>query len=148
MSRRIIGVTVGTTISPAGMEQKIKPVKTVNGIAADENGNVEIVGGVGNDGASAYEIAVEYGFKGTEEEWLESLHGKDGYTPQKGVDYFDGKDGIDGEDGYTPKKGVDYFDGENGYTPQKGVDYYTTADKAEMVADVIAALPVYNGEVV
>jgi hypothetical protein len=25
--------------------------------------------------------------------------GKDGYTPQKGVDYFDGKDGVDGKDG-------------------------------------------------
>ena len=34
--------------------------------------------------------------------------GKDGYTPVKGVDYFDGKDG------YTPVKGVDYFDGAAG----------------------------------
>ena len=33
-------------------------------------------------------------------------------------------------------------------TPIKGVDYYTDADKAEMVAAVIAALPVYSGEVV
>lgn len=32
-------------------------------------------------GKSAYEIAVEYGFRGTEEEWLESLKGKDGETP-------------------------------------------------------------------
>ena len=37
--------------------------------------------------------------------------GKDGYTPQKGIDYFDGKDG---KDGYTPQKGVDYFDGRDG----------------------------------
>ena len=36
----------------------------------------------------------------------------------------------------------------DGYTPKKGVDYYTPADKAEMVSAVIAALPVYNGEVV
>ena len=46
--------------------------------------------------------------------------GEDGYTPVKGVDYFDGKDG------YTPVKGVDYFDGQDGkdgYTPVKGVDY-------------------------
>ena len=27
----------------------------------------------GDDGKSAYQIAVEHGFKGTEEEWLESL---------------------------------------------------------------------------
>lgn len=39
-------------------------------------------------GKSAYEVAVMNGFEGTEEEWLESLQGEDGYTPQKGVDYF------------------------------------------------------------
>ena len=36
----------------------------------------------------------------------------------------------------------------DGYTPVKGVDYYTEADKTEMVNAVIAALPVYDGEVV
>lgn len=36
------------------------------------------------------------------------------------------------------------FDGK---TPVKGTDYFTAADKAEMVRDVIAALPVYSGEV-
>ena len=35
----------------------------------------------GLDGKSAYEIAVEHGYIGTEEEWLASLHGKDGITP-------------------------------------------------------------------
>lgn len=39
------------------------------------------------------------------------------------------------------------FDGEPGYTPVKGEDYYTEADKAEMVEAVLAALPVYGGEV-
>lgn len=34
------------------------------------------------NGKSAYEIAVEHGFSGTEEEWLESLVGKDGETPK------------------------------------------------------------------
>ena len=32
----------------------------------------------GKDGKSAYEIAVAHGFIGSEEEWLKSLHGKDG----------------------------------------------------------------------
>lgn len=95
----------------------------------------------GVDGKSAYELAVENGFQGTKPEWLDSLHGKDGYTPQKGVDYFDGKDG------YTPQKGIDYFDGTDGYTPVKGTDYFTEADKAEMVNAVIATLPKYDGEV-
>ena len=39
---KIIGVTVGTNISPKSMEAKLKPVKTINGVEPDENGNVEI----------------------------------------------------------------------------------------------------------
>ena len=42
-------------------------------------------------------------------------------------------------------------DGVDGYTPVKGVDYYTEADKAEMVALVIAACPTlkkFDGTVV
>lgn len=42
----------------------------------------------GKDGLSAYEIALKEGFAGTEEEWLDSLKGDPGYTPQRGVDYW------------------------------------------------------------
>lgn len=42
MSKKIVGVTVGTTLSPSAIERKLKPVKTVNGVAPDENGNVKI----------------------------------------------------------------------------------------------------------
>jgi len=35
----------------------------------------------GKDGASAYDLAVNSGFAGTEEEWIASLQGKDGKTP-------------------------------------------------------------------
>ena len=55
-----------------------------------------------------------------------------------------------GEQGATGPAGKDGIDGKNGvdgHTPVKGTDYFTDADKAEMVAAVIAALPVYNGEV-
>ena len=64
-----------------------------------------------------------------------------------------GPKGDTGDPGYTPRKGVDYFDGEPGrkgdpgYTPVKGTDYWTVADRQSMVNDVLAALPVYNGEV-
>lgn len=37
--------------------------------------------GHGADGKSAYEIAVEHGYVGTEEEWLASLKGEPGETP-------------------------------------------------------------------
>lgn len=37
--------------------------------------------------------------------------------------------------------------GPPGEKPVKGKDYWTGEDKAEIVADVLAALPTYNGEV-
>lgn len=60
--------------------------------------------------------------------------GDPGYTPIKGVDYFDGEKGEKGDKGdpgYTPVKGVDYHDGEkgnDGYTPVKGIDYFDGKD--------------------
>lgn len=48
--------------------------------------------GSGGNGKSAYEIACEHGFTGTEEQWLTSLKGADGYTPVKGIDYFTAAD--------------------------------------------------------
>lgn len=77
---------------------------------------------------------------GSVKTFIGNVRGKDGYTPVKGVDYFDGVDGKNGADGYTPVKGVDYFDGSNGkdgtdgkdgadgYTPVKGVDYFDGTD--------------------
>lgn len=38
----------------------------------------------GKDGKSAYQIAVDNGFVGSEAEWLQSLHGKDGATTSGG----------------------------------------------------------------
>ena len=51
-------------------------------------------GVIGRDGKSAYEIAVEQGFEGTEAEWIASLGsiGPKGDTPIKGVDYFTEQD--------------------------------------------------------
>lgn len=83
--------------------------------------------------------------------------GKDGYTPIKGIDYFDGEPGKDGapgekgEPGYTPVKGVDYFDGEpgpqgepgkDGEKGEPGNDYVlTAADKQEIAQLALAAMP-------
>ena len=49
-----------------------------------------------------------------------------------------GSDGAQGEKGATGGTGPQ---GPAGHTPVKGTDYWTAADKAEMVADVLAALP-------
>lgn len=42
MKRKIIGVTVGTSISPQTIMDKLHPVISVNGVKADENGNVKV----------------------------------------------------------------------------------------------------------
>ena len=41
----------------------------------------------GKNGLSAYEIAVQNGFEGTETEWLESLKGEQGVPGEKGDPY-------------------------------------------------------------
>ena len=59
--------------------------------------------------SDAYKIAVENGFEGTVEEWLESIKGPkgdDGYTPKKGVDYFDGQNGLNGKNGENGEDGT------------------------------------------
>jgi hypothetical protein len=35
--------------------------------------------------------------------------------------------------------------GDKGYTPIKGTDYWTASDMSQMVSDVLAALPTWNG---
>lgn len=75
----------------------------------------------GADGKSAYEIALEHGFEGSEQEWLESLNGEDGQN---------GKDGQNGQDGKTPEKGVDYF---------------TEADKQEIAEQAAQLVDVPEG---
>lgn len=42
-------------------------------------------------------------------------------------------------------KGDKGADGTNGKTPVKGTDYWTSADKAEIVSDTLAALPTWTG---
>jgi hypothetical protein len=84
-------------------------------------------------------------------ELKEGPQGPQGIQGPAGPAGADGKDGKDGADGANGKDGINGKDGANGadgYTPIKGTDYWTEDDKAAMVADVIAALPVYNGEVV
>ena len=68
----------------------------------------------GTDGKSAYEIAVEHGFVGTETEWLESLKGVDGKEGVNGKDGCDGRNGADGLPGKDGKNGADGLPGRDG----------------------------------
>ena len=110
----------------------------------------------GKNGKSAYEIAVEHGFVGTEAEWLESLkgvNGKDGVNGKNGCDGRNGTDGLSGRDGINGTDGKSAYiiavehgfsgtetewlqslkgaDGKDGITPDMS-DYATKADIAEL----------------
>ena len=74
----------------------------------------------GIDGKSAYEIAVEHGFVGTEEQWLASLQGVDGRDGHDGADGRDGRDGTDGKDGRDGKDGADGAPGHDGVDGKDG----------------------------
>lgn len=93
-------------------------------------------GGSGAAGKSAYEIAVENGFVGTEKEWLESLKGKDGK---------DGRDGVDGKDGETPvlPTKVSAFENDAGYLTEDEIaeDYATKAELASKADLVDGKIP-------
>lgn len=87
-------------------------------------------GADGKNGLSAYEIAVDNGFAGTQEEWLSSLKGSDGQDGADGVDGQSGQDGLSAyeiavNNGFTGTeqewlgslrgiKGEDGLDGQNG----------------------------------
>ena len=68
------------------------------------------------DAKSAYVIALEHGFIGSEDEWLASLKGAKGEQGEKGQNGADGK------------------------TPVKGVDYFTAEDESEFTAKVTKSL--------
>ena len=98
----------------------------------------------GTDGKSAYEIAIEHGFVGTETEWLESLKGVDGKDGVNGEDGLPGRDGIDGKSAYiiavehgfsgTENEWLQSLkgaDGRDGITPDMS-DYATKTDIAEL----------------
>lgn len=52
-----------------------------------------------------------------------------------------GQDGAPGQQGPQGEPGAPGAPGQDGHTPVKGTDYWTETDKAEIVADVIAAIP-------
>ncbi len=107
----------------------------------------------GKDGKSAFEIAIEHGFVGTEVEWLESLkgvdgkdgvNGKDGCDGRNGADGLPGRDGIDGKSAYIIAvehgfsgtetewlQSLKGADGKDGITPDMS-NYATKADIAEL----------------
>lgn len=108
----------------------------------------------------AMNLAHEHDNKNT----LDLLSDSNGKLQYNGSDV--GLKGADGKDGITPtigangnwylgttdtgkpsrgEKGDTGAPGADGKTPAKGTDYWTAADKAEIVADTLAALPTWTG---
>ena len=88
------------------------------------NGSSGTAGKDGTDGKSAYEIAKEHGFEGTEEEWLESLKGTSSESG-RGTLWFDGTTEPDKADLADARNGDFYllvygdFSGKTGFAIYK-----------------------------
>lgn len=78
MGKVIVGSASDGTTNPSGLQEGTSlPLYTlypIMNLSAQPSG-----GEPGADGKSAYDIAVDNGFTGTEAEWLESLQGKSAY---------------------------------------------------------------------
>lgn len=74
----------------------------------------DLSGAQGIQGLSAYQVAVQHGFKGTEAEWLISLKGEKGETGPKG------DKGDTGEKGATGERGPQGLQGERGLQGVQG----------------------------
>ena len=104
---------------------------SADGPSTSQSGNLNVSGGGdsgsggnGTPGHSAYEVAVDNGFKGTESQWLASLKGKDGVKGDKGdpgpagpqgIQGLPGKDGLNGKDGLQGPAGKNGKDGQSAY---------------------------------
>ena len=103
--------------------------------------------GHGQDGKSAYEIAVEHGYVGTETEWLASLHGADGQNGRNGTNGRNGADGADGKSAYqvavehgyvgTEAEWLESLKGKDGVTPDMS-EYPKTTEVTFLIQQEIA----------
>jgi hypothetical protein len=108
----------------------------------------QMSGGVlinGKDGKSAYQIAVDEGFKGTEAEWLASLKGEKGERGEQGVQGERGERGLQGEQGIRGEKGDKGDQGERGLQGEKG-EQGIQGEKGEPGAQGIQGVQGERGE--
>ena len=85
-----------------------------------DTGDTGAVGPQGSDGDSAYEVAVENGFAGTEAEWLSSLVGAKGDTGDTGPQGIQGETGATGATGPQGPQGIQGDVGPTGATGATG----------------------------
>lgn len=81
----------------------------------------DLSGAQGIQGLSAYQVAVQHGFKGTEAEWLISLKGEKGETGPKGDKGDTGEKGATGERGPQGLQGERGLQGDRGEKGEQGI---------------------------
>ena len=100
----------------------------------------------GAQGKSAYEVALDNGFVGTEEDWLASLVGPAGEIGPVGPQGVPGVPGKDGQPGQPGRDGIDGKPGKDGISPTATVE--SNSDGAVITitdATGTTTAQVYNG---
>lgn len=98
-------------------------------------------GADGQDGKSAYEIAVEHGFVGDEQAWLDSLKGAQGEPGEPGKNGTNGAHGAQGKDGADGADGAPGAPGKNGKSAYEiAVEYGYEGSEQEWIAQFSGAV--------
>ena len=104
-----------------GFSPKVKAEQMKSGVVitiVDADGETSATlhnganGEKGSDGKSAYQIAVEQGYQGSESDWLSSLKGDKGEKGNTGAKGNPGQDGADGKSAYAIAVEHGYEDSE------------------------------------
>lgn len=88
----------------------------------------DLSGAQGIQGLSAYQVAVQHGFEGTEAEWLISLKGEKGETGPKGEPGANGAPGEQGPKGDPGEKGEKGDPGSDASVTKQNVEAVLTGD--------------------
>ena len=113
-----------------GFSPKVKAEQMKSGVVitiVDADGETSATlhnganGEKGTDGKSAYQIAVEQGYQGSESDWLSSLKGDKGDTGERGEKGDTGLQGERGEKGETGQQGEQGPMGEKGDPGDRGL---------------------------
>ncbi len=135
---QVITADIGTGYPVRG-EKGFSPT-----VAVEKSDGVATITITDIDGAHTF--TVSDGAKGdTGAQGVQGEKGEKGDTGAQGIQGEKGDMGAQGVQGEKGEKGDTGEQGADGVTPVRGTDYWTEDDKSEIVADVLAALPVWRG---
>ncbi|MDE6539396.1 MAG: collagen-like protein [Ruminococcus sp.] len=100
----------------------------------------------GENGLSAYEIAQNNGFEGTQTQWLASLKGDRGDTGKQGVKGDKGDKGDTGEQGIQGEKGSTGATGKTGASGKSAYEIWLSAGNSGTETDFLNSLKGEKGD--